>query len=211
MTPIAISAKLTEGFVVSHPIHLDSILSAAVAIRDGLVVPPTSASECKRFDLPIARSGCDRYWLASVGEYQSVSQEIRYKNARAPWIEYARLGGSKIRRVQLSTGHNKSYRSPYELSIPAGGIIVWWAIGYKVECENLLGLVHYMGKYRGTGKGKISRWEVSECESWGDGFPVTRDGEPMRNMPSSSGAMLRCEPPYWMRDGRVPCVAPVSQ
>ena len=209
MTPLIVTARLLEGFVVRHPIHLDALLSAAYAMREGLVVTPATAAECQRFPLPIARDESDRYYLASVGEYHPAANELRHKNRRAPWVEYARLGNANIRRVQLSTGKNKSYRSPYEFTIPTLGVVIWWAIGDATEVLSLLQYNHYLGKHRGSGKGRIVKWNVEECESWGDGFPVMRECAPLRNLPDPDGILLRCEPPYWLHDGRVPCLAPV--
>jgi CRISPR type IV-associated protein Csf3 len=209
VTPLIVTAELLEGFVVRHPIHLDALLASAYAIKHELLVPPSNAAQCVRFPLPIARDDSDMYYLASSGEYESAVNELRYKNRRAPWVEYARLGSAKVRRVQLSTGQNKSYRSPYEFTIPALGRVVWWAIGEREPVLGLLQYNHYLGKHRGSGKGRVARWTVDECESWGDGFPVARDGVPMRNLPSEGGRPLRCEPPYWLHDGLVPCVTPV--
>lgn len=199
--------------VIRHPIHLDALLEAAWCYREGRLLAPGKEADLIDIPIPIARSECGRYWLASVGEMESVHSELRYKNRRAPWVEYARLGSGKIRRVQINFGANKSYRVPYEFTIPKDGLITWWAIG---ECQPVLELlycIHFLAKHRGSGKGQVSEWTAEECESWGEGFPVMRDGAPLRNLPvepGAVGALERCSPPYWMREGRVPCLVPVS-
>lgn len=210
MTPLCITARLLEGLVVRHPIHLDSLLDGAYCARDGILLAPARLDDVQVHPLPLQRSACGRFWLCSVGEYVPVEQELRFKNRRAPWVEYARLGNAKITRVQINFGANKSYRVPYEFTIPDNGVMRWWARGERDEVLSLLHIVHYLGKYRNAGKGKIANWDVEPCESW-DGFPVWRDGSPLRNMPVASGAvgaLLRCDSPYWMREGRVPCLAP---
>lgn len=207
MKPLRIEARLLEGFVSNHPIHLDALLTGAVAMRDGLVVPPMSLAECKPIDLPLQRSDCGRYWLASVGQSSTHVAEVRHWHRRAPWVEYARLGDGKVRRVDLTAKLDKSYRVPYEVTIPDGGRIEWFAVGDAVRTRELLLLVRFLGKKRSSGKGQVAEWQVAECETW-PGFPVTRDGKPLRNLPTERGAMLRIEPPYWLREGRVPCVAP---
>lgn len=210
MKPLVVTARLLEGFATRSPIHLDALLAAAYAMREGMLLPPASEAECRFIPLPLERSACGRFWMASVGEYVTRSDELRHKNRRAPWVEYARLGSSKIRRVQIATGENKSYRVPYEFTIPDGGLIRWWCIGDQEQVRGLLHLVHYLGKFRGSGKGRVAQWKVDECEPW-DGFPVMRDGAPLRNLPvqdGAVGALLRCDPPYWLKDGRVPCLAP---
>ena len=211
MKPLAVTARLLEGFATRGPIHLDALLSAAYAMREGMLLPPASEAECRAIPLPLERSACGRFWLASVGEFVSQDSELRHKNRRAPWVEYARLGEAKIRRVQIATGENKSYRVPYEFTIPANGEIRWWCIGDQEQVRGLLHLIHYLGKFRGCGKGRIAQWSVDECEPWGEGFPVMRDGTPVRNLPvqqGAVGALLRCDPPYWLKEGRVPCLAP---
>lgn len=211
MTPLVVKARLLEGFVSRHPIHLDALLTAAYAMREGLLVPPITAEQAKPLPIPVQRSACGRFWLASIGEYAELASELRYKNRRAPFVEFARLGEQKIRRVAVNFGPNKSYRVPYEFTIPAGGTIVWHCIGEREPLLDLLRCCHYLGKFRGSGKGRVAQWTVEPCESWGDGFPVMRDGTPLRNIPvqeGAVGALLRCEPPYWLNDGRVPCLSP---
>lgn len=209
MTPLVITARLLEGFVSSNPIHLDAVLAGAYAAREGMLLAPLTLADVKPITLPLQRSECDRYWLASVGVYQDKCSELRHWHWRAPFVEYARLGDpKKCKRVQLTTGENKSYRVPYELRVPVDGAIRWWAIGDREEVAGLLRLIHYLGKRRGSGKGRVAAWDVAECESWGEGFPVRHEGVPLRNIPAERGAMLRAEPPYWMREGRMPCVGP---
>jgi len=208
--PLVIRAHLLEGFVTRHAIHLDGLLTAAIAMRDNWGLPPMSLAEVRAADLPLARSECGRFWLASAGVCRARVVETRHKNRRAPWVEYARLGSAKIRRVQISAGENKSHRETYELTIPDGGTIEWWCIGDADGVRALLAYTRYLGRFRNTGKGQVAEWAVSECEPWGDGFPVMRDGAALRNLPSDSphAPLRRCEPPYFLKEGMVPCLVP---
>ena len=209
MTPLVVTARLLEGFVSNSPIHLDALLAGAVAMREGMLLAPLTLADVKPIPLPLQRSECGRYWLASAGVYQEKCSELRHWHWRAPWVEYARLGDpKKCRRVQLTTGENKSYRCPYEVKIPVGGVIQWWAVGDLDEVRALLRMIHYLGKRRGSGKGRVAEWTVEPCETWGEGFPVRQGGAPLRNLPAERGSMLRLEPPYWMREGRVRCDGP---
>lgn len=213
MTPVRVQARLWEGLVLRHPVHLDALLQAAWCMREGRLLAPLSEADLIDIQLPLARSECGRYWLASAGALVPLASELRYKNRRAPWVEYARLGSDKIRRVQINFGENKSYRVPYEFTIPKDGLVTWWALGELGGVCELLQHVHFLAKHRGSGKGHVREWKIEECEPWGDGFPVMRDGYPLRNLPvepGAVGALERCEPPYWMREGRVPCLVPVS-
>lgn len=209
MIPLTVKARILEGFVSNAPIHLDALLAGAVAMRDGMLLAPLTLADIRPIQLPLQRSECGRYWLASAGVYQERCSELRHWHWRAPWVEYARLGDAKkCRRVQLTTGENKSYRCPYEVKVPVDGVIQWWAIGDVDEVRALLRLIHYLGKRRGSGKGRVAEWHVEPCEPWGKGFPVRQGGEPLRNLPATRGSMLRLEPPYWMREGRVRCEGP---
>lgn len=212
MTPLVVTARVLEGVVLRHPIHLDALLDAAWCHREGILLHPSSEADLVRFPLPLARSVDDRFWLASAGHYSVAHSELRYKNRRAPWVEYARFGTEKIARVQINFGPNKSYRVPYEFMIPTGGEMTWWCMGDADPIRELLYLIHYLAKHRNSGKGKIREWRVEPCEPW-DGFPVFRDGMALRNVPAGEheyGQLERCEPPYWMKEGRVPCLVPVT-
>jgi hypothetical protein len=176
-------AHLTEGIVLRHPLMLDALLAWAVANQEQ-VLPPLPGEQHRPVEIPILREPGGRFHLCSQGFAAVECSELRYKNRRAPWHEMARLGTSKITRVHLAAGANKSYRVPYELQLLAGNQIEWWCLGDAERIRELLSMIHYLGKHRGSGKGRLDihrqAWTVEPCEPWGDGFPVLRDGMPMR-------------------------------
>jgi CRISPR type IV-associated protein Csf3 len=96
----------------------------------------------------------------------------------------ARLGSSKITRVDIAGGANKGLRLPYELRlIPE---LEWWCVGDAERIRMMLSKVHYLGDGRGRGHGKLDianePWRVERCEPW-PGFPLVRDGLPTRPVP----------------------------
>ncbi len=183
--PLRVVAHLTEGIVLRHPLMLDALLAWAEANQEQSLAP-LPGERHRTVEIPILREPDGRFHLCSQGFAVAESFELRYKNRRAPWHEMARLGTSKITRVHLAAGANKSYRVPYELQLLAGNRIEWWCLGDAGRIGPLLSLVHYLGKHRGSGKGRLDiheqPWTVEDCEAW-PGFPVLRDAQPLRPLP----------------------------
>lgn len=185
--PLRVTAHVRESLTFRHPIMLDGLLAWVVAARERLL-PPMPGEEPATIEIPIQREPGGRFHLCSQAIVHSDGSDLRYKNRRAPWHEYARLGSGKIRRCDISAGLNKGFRIPYSLTLPRGGDVSWYCIGDPERVADLLRDVHYLGKHRGSGKGLLDihgqPWKVEECETWGDGFPVvSADGEPMRPLP----------------------------
>lgn len=184
-SPLHVVAHVAESVVLRSPLMLDALLAWAVAAERNLL-PPLAGQEPEPIEIPIEREPDKRFHLCSEGFAQVVEREQRYKNRRAPVMQYARLGNDKIRRVDIAAGPNKGYRVPYELQLLDGGRIEWWCLGETVEIRRLLGLVRYVGKHRGSGKGRLdihgTPWTVEPCETW-EGFPVVRNGKPLRPLP----------------------------
>lgn len=183
--PLHVVARLTEGIVLRHPLMLDALLAWAVANREQ-VLPPLPGEPSPIVEIPVMREPQGRFHLCSQGFAVAECYELRYKNRRAPLQQMARLGTRKITRVRINVGENKSYRVPYELQFLSGDRIEWWCFGDRARIVELLRAVHYLGKYRGSGKGRLDihgqPWTVEPCEPW-DGFPVLRDGLPLRQLP----------------------------
>jgi len=182
--PLHVVAHLKENVVFNSPIMLDGLLAWVVAAQHRLL-PPQSGEPPRRIEIPIQRDEKRDVYLCSQGFLAQEASEVRYKNRRAPWVEFARLGSSKIRRVNISLAENKSYRVPYELRL--GRAIEWWCLGDAERILELLSYVHYLGKHRGSGEGALdihgTPWTVEPCKSWGRGFPVVQSGKPMRPLP----------------------------
>lgn len=217
MTPLRIEAHVPMGVCLpSHPIALDSLLMAAVALRDGLD-PPANPLECRELAIPIEQR--DGIFLASWGQYEVAAREVDWTNRRFPLPEAQDLGGPKLKRVQITAGPSKSYRLPRERLHLRDGRMVWWAIGDASEVRDLLAWILYLGKRRAVGLGRVSEWRVDACESWGDGFPVLMGGQPTRSLPidwpglgdGAERAYVTPTPPYWDHARRVVCAVPSWQ
>lgn len=206
--PLRIVAHLSEGVALRHPLHLDAILASVVAQRNQCM--PPLPGEKQGVEIPIQRELMNRFHMVSDGVCVVEVNEVRYKNGRAPWVEYARMGNAKIRNVKISMGQDKSVRRPYSFAIMAGDAITWWALGDREQILDLLRHVRYIGKFANTGKGRVVRWDVEPCDSWHaswNGFPVLADGKPMRALPvdwpgvdsSAPQMMAPISYPYWDR------------
>ncbi|MEN6535531.1 MAG: hypothetical protein ABFD89_17840 [Bryobacteraceae bacterium] len=218
-----VTALLFEGIVGGQsgdftPM-LDGILAAVYARRERLL-PPSDPSECAAIDIPIQKSACGRVYLCSSGVCHALERQNPppHKHRRAPCVEYARLGSSKITSVLQTGGADKSYRVPYEYTLLQDNCVEWWCLGDQAMIESLLREVSSLGKFRGAGKGRVREWVVEQCEPWGDGFPVLRDGQAMRPLPldypglapKQSVAYRTLCPPYHLRMLEEPCVVPRS-
>lgn len=183
--PLRVTARLAEGVVLRHPLILDGLLAWAVTSAEQSL-PPVSGREPEPVAIPVALEPRERFHLCSEGFATVEARELRYKQRRAPVMQYARLGNAKITRVDIAAGANKGLRIPYELQLLAGGTIEWWCVGDRERIMGLLSCVHYLGKYRASGKGRLdlhgTPWTVEPCETW-DGFPLLRDGRPLRHLP----------------------------
>jgi len=207
MKPLQVTAHLAGPVALPNgPIALDSLLAAAVAMRDG-IEPPASPAEVVPIEIPVARSPCGRIHLASwsIGEFEA--RERRYINQRFPIAEAQEFGNAKLRRVRLSEGRTKSYRIPMESGHLVDDQLRWWCIGDQREVEELLSLIGYVGRKRSVGLGRVSRWSVEPIAPW-DGFPVAlSDGAPLRSLPldwpglrADAPTGYRCLTfPYWQR------------
>lgn len=215
MTPIRVEARLTGGICLpGGPIALDALLMWAESQRRALP-PPASASDCTEMEIPLAKSACGRVWLASFGAYEIDEREVDWTNRRFPLPEAQEMGDKSMRRVMLSAGPSKSYRLPRERLHLVDDRIAWWAVGDADAVRDLLGEVSYLGKRRAVGLGKVLGWTVELCEAW-DGFPVLRDGHPLRSLPldwpgvssEAERAYAVLRPPYWDNASRVEAYVP---
>lgn len=215
MEPLVVTATLYESIVLKRRPMLDGVLAAVVAMRQGMV-PIGSPKDWPEIPIPIQKSDCGRYWLASAGHFDADAAYVSYKHRRAPWVEYARIGAPSIRRVQTAAGEDKSFRIPYSSRLLVDDRITWWCLGDRIGVTDLLCDCHYLGRFRGSGHGRVSRWSIESCESW-PGFPVLRDGMPLRALPlDTAGLDPRAKrgfhtlaPPYWAHENErmvaVPC------
>lgn len=215
MTPVRVVARL-EGAIVlpSGALALDGILAAAVAIRDNLPPPTVSLATTGalvRIEIPVAYEPSGRFHLASWARPTFDHHETRYRNRRFPIVEATHF--STLKRIDTNAGPEKSYRIPHSSSHVEGDMLEWWCIGAADEVRALLSLVHGVGKHRNVGRGRVREWRVEPCEPWGEGFPVVRDGRPLRPLPMDWPSVTDATPgysvlsyPYWERTREEPCL-----
>ena len=213
MTPLHVVANV-RGAIMASSAHLmfDALLASAVATRDG--IPPEPIVD---IDIPISRSECGRVRLCSAGQSVDEDHQLRYLNRRFPVPEAQLLATSKLNRINLTGGPSRSCRIPQDTTHLVNDQIHWWAIGDAAQVEALLvGWVGYLGRKRSVGLGRVVHWHVEGCEPWGDGFPVVRDGQPMRPLPTDwhglapdvERAFRVLAAPYWRRSEEQECAVP---
>lgn len=214
MTPLRVTARLGGRFATSRGgIALDALLASQVALREQLP-PPRSLSDCQPIEIPIEREPGGRFHLCSFSVAEFDARELKYLHRRAPVAEYQTIGSPKIRRALISAGVNKSYRIPIETRHAADDTLTWWCLGEAGAIIELLTTVFYLGRRRAVGLGKVLQWQVEPCEIW-DGFPVVRDGKPLRALPPDWPGLD--EPrlqrrtisyPYWAHELEEVCACP---
>lgn len=205
MIPLCVRAHLANAIALPwHALGLDALLMAAVALRENL--PPLGwGQEPADIPIPVAKSACGRLYLASSSLFERDTHEKRWITKRFPIAEAQCLGEPALRRVNLAGGLSKNYRLPLETFHTKGDAITWYALGEAEPIRALLRLVRYLGKKRSVGNGRVTRWEVVACEPW-DGFPVLRQGRPLRPLPLDWPGLGEhridyrvLAPPYWQR------------
>lgn len=218
MEPLSITARLRGGIALPHgPLALDALLAWRVS-QDLVLAPPRSADECERIDIPIQLEPGGRFHLCSFSESTADAHEVRYINRRAPLEQYQLRGNANVRRVQITAGPDKSYRIPLEVQYVVGDSLRWWCVGDADAISALLSRVPYLGKKRSIGLGRVAGWDVSPCEPWGDGFPVARNGDPLRPLPldwpglgsNPAQAFRTLTYPYWDHAKEELCAAPAG-
>lgn len=140
--------------------------------------------------------------LCSHAKPEMFEMERRYVNRRMP-INLARHLCDDVRRINMSVGAEKSYHIPYSTGFLKDGFVEWWLLGNPVHVASLLFKTRHIGARRGAGYGRVDRWEIAECSTW-DGFPVVRDGKPLRALPHDWPGVFDAAPtfatltaPYW--------------
>jgi len=189
VTPLRITAHL-RGAITLPPeggLALDGLCASIVAQQIGLIAEIT---ETVRVDVPIALSDCGRYHLASfaiAGDVEMV--ERRWVNRRPIAAEAQALGESRIKRLNITAGVNKGYRIPQAAAFVEHDTLTWFAIAEEEELRRLLGCVTHLGKKRSVGRGAVREWTIEPCEPW-DGFPIVRDGKPLRVLPADHPGLV---------------------
>lgn len=215
MMPLQVTATLHGEIALPNgPLALDALIGWAIVMRDALPVA-TIAEECVPLSIPIEKEPAGRFYMASFSCGTVEARTNRYVNRRFPIPEAQMLAAPKFKTIKISAGATKSYRLPLEMVHYDGDSLTWWCIGEPVEIRELLALVGYLGKRRAVGYGRVEQWSVEPCATW-RGFPVVRDGQPLRSLPPDwpglsndvERAFRVLEPPYWRRSAEELCVVP---
>lgn len=217
--PLRVTARLWGRLMLPHEgvLYLDALLMAARARLD-CMPPITDESQIVEIPIPVAKSSCGRYYLASASIARVVERETRHVNKRFPTAEWQQLGGQKANRVQLSAGPSKHFRTPTEAHRLEADELVWYCVGDADQIRELLASITALGRLRGHGEGEVREWRVEPCETW-HGFPVLAvDGAALRTLPLDTEG-LRAHyrrqgnllPPYWRRSTETEVAAPVPR
>lgn len=216
MTPLQIRAVL-DGQIMDPKVRLDGLLAAVSAERLGM--PPVHASgteldrhlEELRSEVAKILQWEGRFFLCSDPSFEVEEWERRHITKRFPTDRAATQGSEKVRRIEISTGLSKNYRIPARACFLRDDRIIWHALGEQAAVLSALGEVLYLGKKRSLGLGKVRDWKVVPCESWA-GFPVLRDGVPLRAVPVDYPgvqmhriALDTLVFPHWDHTRKVPC------
>jgi CRISPR type IV-associated protein Csf3 len=213
MIPLEIMVKLNGPIILSNtPLALDSLLAYWVAVLNELP-QAHGLEEVIDIEIPVIKSKCKRFHLCShsISNVDFVCN--KYIN-RSIVIDKCQMLGKNISRVQVNGGPSKGHRMSVESFYMKRELMIWWCIGDKREIEMLLKHVRYLGKRRGTGHGKVDWWSINRCDPWNDGFPVVRNGRPLRPLPYDWPGLV--DPfitygtltyPYWMyeRNEKIAC------
>lgn len=194
--------RLRIAGAIKNPPKIDGLLAAMIAQYEGLL-PPTEIKDCVPIEIPLAREPGGRFHLCSWPVFRVEAHEERYKQRRPVVPEIQMFGSPKIKSVNIATGLSKGFRLPYQVTHLERDEIVWWAMGDKKLVERFLSYATHLGSNRGVGHGRVINVSVTVCETW-DGFPLTRDRQPLRALPAdwpgvdeSDVAYCPLTYPYW--------------
>ena len=215
LSPLEVRASLVGAIAIPNsPIALDALIMWAVCLAQGReqLIDESGATDV---EIPIAKSACGRIYLATLGHYEIEQHEHRFIHRRFPVAEAQALAEPRFSRIRSNAGAPKSYRLPLDTVHLVDDRMTWWCIGDQEQIAAALSFVQYVGKKRGVGLGKVARWEVAPCAPW-DGFPVVRDGQPLRSLPTDfPGLRGHLElshrvlaPPYWRKHAEELCAVP---
>lgn len=208
--PLRVVAEVV-GPIVTVP-RLDAMLAALEALRSGLPAMFDPA-ECADIEIPVVRSPCGRFHLCADPAYDEEHYETRHRNRRFPMAEAQMFAAPSLTRVNVQGGPTKSFRVPYQRFHVTGRKITWLCLGDAARIEGLLACTGYLGRQRGTGHGKVARWRVEPVTDVWPGFPILRNGAPLRVLPADhpgvtcgSRTFDTLTYPYWDKSRRQPCL-----
>jgi CRISPR type IV-associated protein Csf3 len=214
--PIRITATLDGGIQLSQgPVAIDALLAWVVCKLEDR--PPITAGDVPDVAIPVAKENLGRFYMASFAMSEWELYERRFVQRKFPVGPAQRLAVEKFKRINVSAGPQKSYRIPGQIAHAVDDTLTWYAVADDEAVRDLLRFVTHLGKRRAAGRGKVRCWTVDPCEPWGAGFPVERDGKPLRNLPvdwpglvSPLHAYATMSYPYWDHTREETCAVPES-
>jgi hypothetical protein len=180
MIALQITATTPHGVVLSRPwgIALDGLLASVIwhrrkwatrAAGRHLTYRPDDIPES--LELPLARCGdpdhdTDWHWMATFADLHpppchSMNPDIRWRTSRTDRQRLQHLVpaiGSHA--VSDSTGRYQRRVIPV-MAHPAASL-TWRAVGDPDLIGDLLDDLPSIGKHRGVGEGRVTRWDISE-------------------------------------------------
>lgn len=213
MSPLQVTATLRSP-MASAGVRLDALLAWVVTQVEN-IPPALTPEDIVPIDIPVERSACGRFHLCSDSFGEVEARERRWINRRFPIAEAQDLAVDTFRRIAINAGAQKSFRIPQETRTLVDDRLTWWLVGDARRVAELLEHVSYLGARRAVGRGAVLGWRVEACETW-PGFPVLRDGEPLRVLPAdhpdvgaeAERAYATLTYPYWNRAAEELCVMP---
>lgn len=184
----------------NEPLHLDALLTWAMAPRLGIRGDLPRDERPQPVPLPLLRHGSDEQWVyraSALFPDGPHGEDLQF------WRKRFRQN-----RAELSTGSpnltNGTYRD-WNTPIPLMLVprMIAYASGSRTECKRLLKDVKYLGKKRAHGYGKVIGIDIEEIDH---DWSIMRNGVAMRWLPDVRGTRLvRLRPPYWNSVDRVMC------
>lgn len=175
--PVRITAWLEQGAVLDshYGLALDGVLASVVRRRSAEPGTPGSLIDGGLdsqmpvdWPLPFAVCSVGEDWHWAVGHAVPVNRDGSIIDAGTPDV-HRLMGVLDDRRVAWTARRILSEASPRRgryrnrirpvLTTPAAALR-WHGVGDPASLEDLLGSVEYVGGRRGSGEGRVVRWQV---------------------------------------------------
>jgi len=212
MTPLRIHWKmLTPAILSDQPLHFDSLLAWAAAMRaEDDLYPIQDAID----DLPLQKDVRDSGWVwkASHLEFKHLlcTQPMVYYRAQDPELiadEKREIGGvdyGRKRVIDPNKGSNK--RCVIYASMRYVSEAEAWCIGDKDAIKDLLSDIDNLGKLARLDYGRVLSVSVNEDKR---AFEFWKRRTLPWPEPEYARTVSVCTPPYWDRRKQTECWVPV--
>ena len=176
LVPLQVTAHLESGLSSSNPwgVALDGLLAAQLwsehkaSLRAAGTKPPDLHTQDNPLDLdlPLARcthAGANLWHWAATTAYPVDSDPTRPPEARywAAYIDQRRAATIATPPTSISPGRGRWRLRRIPTLVTICTTVVWHAVGDVHAIEELITPLAAIGKRRGTGEGRVLRWEVT--------------------------------------------------